>query len=211
MIEDRPPQRSPREADASSRTRLLRRYLPLLFAATAAAGAVRFVERMVLEAALLDRDGWAGLLTGLVIYVGLTLGLDGLFRAFSSDRSGERPSELRRHTAERLAALRDLPRDWDGHGSEPPGDDAGYDAGWLLQTVARRAPNVPPPNVNATRGGRIQIDWERGGRYFEVTVPGGGEAWLFYEDPAAGVSREWERPLPECLDDVLEHSRRVTA
>ena len=115
------------------------------------------------------------------------------------------------HARNRLEAIRTLPRDWDGHGSEPPGDEAGYDAGWLLHAIARREPDLPPPNINATRGGRIQIDWERGGRYFEVTVPGGGEAWLFYEEPAAGVSREWERPLPECLDDVLEHSRRVAA
>ena len=112
---------------------------------------------------------------------------------------------------DRLEAIRTLPVDWDGHGSEPPGDAAGYDAGLLLQAIARRAADIPPPNIDATRGGRVQIDWERDGRYFEVTVPGGGEAWLFYEEPAAGVSREWERPLPASVDDVLEYGRRVAA
>ena len=123
-------------------------------------------------------------------------------------------ARLRTHSARQLAVIRRLEENWDLAGAARPGPAALDDAETLLARYAALVPassvsRPPAPRIEATRGGRVQFEWECGPRCFEATVPGDGSVWLFYEDTDAKVSREWDVPLVEAPAVVREHAERV--
>ena len=118
-------------------------------------------------------------------------------------------AHLPRTIADRLAALRSLPGNWDAHGSGPPRSECLRDAEWLLIRLAADHPADPPPRINATRGESIQLEVEAGPRYFEVELPGRGVARMFYEDEEKHVSEEWSGSLVECVGVFAGYARRV--
>ena len=181
-----------------------------LLGAVVAAGLARYAEPRLVAAMGLRPEGWPAVAVGTAIYVVIGLSYAGAWdEAARTYRRRREAGRVRGRVAARLEVLRGLPANWDAYGADPPDPAALADAETLLDRLAGSAPRLPAPRINATRGGRVQIDWEREGRSFEVTALGGGEVGLFFEDRDARQDREWDVPLDSALPEVLEYCARV--
>lgn len=131
-------------------------------------------------------------------------------RWFVESISGTASCDWIEQAAQQFRAIADLPQGWDSYGSPPP-DVKKLEAGWRLLLDLCRAGNLPKPQINPTRNGGVQFDWEEGPRYFEIDVEGRGEATYFWRDDVAAVEEEGAISEGEPLDAVVQFVRRAGA
>lgn len=125
-------------------------------------------------------------------------------------RRSAAPCEWLDDVARQFETIANLPEGWDTYRAPRP-DVRILNSGWWLLLSLCRAGNIPRPDVNPTRTGGIQLEWEEGSRYFEIELIDGNTAAYFYRDDCLGLEEEGELSVGGRLGDVVEYLRRFGA
>lgn len=78
----------------------------------------------------------------------------------------------------------------------------------LLSDLAQAG--VPAPYIYSTRRGTVQLEWESGGRYFEIELVSGEAAEWYFSDSQRAVETTGFLLAGDSLDDVVERITAVT-
>lgn len=109
-----------------------------------------------------------------------------------------------------LSEIALLKSGWDGENAAAPTSETLDVAAQLVTAVSASLPTVPKPNVNPTRQGGVQFEWESGPRYFEVELSAPFSWSCFYRDTAG--KEEMESALPPGYEGalkIMQHIKRV--
>jgi len=78
-------------------------------------------------------------------------------------------------SVQRLLSLKNLERDWDSYGSQPPSEAAIAMGLTLLKgLVDVGLENLTTPRINPVSGGGVLLEWEAGSRELELELLSGG-------------------------------------
>lgn len=109
---------------------------------------------------------------------------------------------------EQVSAMADLETGWDSQGADPP-ETAVLTGADNLLTSLRNSGYVPKPYVYPTRSGGVQLEWERGSRYFEIELVAPDEARFFYSDTEARFESSGTIHEGDSLEEVVVLIRQV--
>ena len=109
-----------------------------------------------------------------------------------------------------LIVISCLKSNWDSYNADPPDPEVVGVAEKLLTTLAKDD-RVPPPYINPTRAGGIQLDWEQNDKYFEVEL--GTDkleiASFLFRDDRESQEEEGHLHVVDELDTITDYIRRV--
>jgi hypothetical protein len=109
---------------------------------------------------------------------------------------------------EQLRWIAVLSDGWDSHGAPAP-DPNKLEGAWNLLYCLCLNTDLPRPQVNPTRNGGVQFEWELGDRYFELEVLAERAATYLYCDAAARVEETGDVFEDEALEPLRAYIRKV--